>query len=124
MKVSLKWVNELVDIKIINLEELSEKLTLSGFDVEATTNRSNSLSIQSISSKIKALLNQPLKEEKYSTKRINRSKKLDKFSSSLSENSECSTFITITIKNITSPQWLKEKLIYSGVIPKTKKQRG
>ena len=82
MQISLKWVNELVNIEKINLETLIEKLTLGGFEVEeileieinnqkqivldisATANRSDSLSIYGISTEIAALLNQPIKISK------------------------------------------------------------
>ena len=78
MQISLKWINELVDIKEINLDNLIEKLTFGGFEVEeileieinnqkeiildisATANRSDSLSIQGISTEIAALLNKPI----------------------------------------------------------------
>ena len=77
MQISLKWINELVNIETVNLENLVEKLTLGGFEVEeiieieldhdkqqvtldisATANRSDSLSIQGISLEIAGLLNQ------------------------------------------------------------------
>jgi phenylalanyl-tRNA synthetase beta subunit len=79
MQISLKWINELVNIETVNLDDLIEKLTLGGFEVEeileveinnkkqialdisATANRSDSLSIQGISSEIAALLNKPIK---------------------------------------------------------------
>jgi phenylalanyl-tRNA synthetase beta subunit len=77
MQVPLKWIKELIDIETIKLDELIEKLTLGGFEVEeileveinnkkqtvldisATANRSDSLSIQGISSEIASLLNKP-----------------------------------------------------------------
>jgi hypothetical protein len=34
MQISLKWVNELVNINTVNLDYLIEKLTLGGFEVE------------------------------------------------------------------------------------------
>jgi hypothetical protein len=34
MQISLKWINELVNIEIVNLDDLIEKLTLGGFEVE------------------------------------------------------------------------------------------
>ena len=64
MQVPLKWIKEIIDIKNIELEELIERLTLGGFEVEeickvevnnktqivldisATANRSDSLSIK------------------------------------------------------------------------------
>jgi phenylalanyl-tRNA synthetase beta subunit len=80
MQISLKWVNELVNIETVNLDYLIEKLTLGGFEVEeiielkidqkeialdisATANRSDSLSIQGISKEIAALLNKPINHQ-------------------------------------------------------------
>ena len=89
MQISLKWINELVTIETIDLEYLIEKLTFGGFEVEetleveinnqktisldlsATANRSDTLSIQSISMEIAALLNKPSKISKYSIKDLN-----------------------------------------------------
>jgi hypothetical protein len=34
MQISLKWINELVNIETVNLDYLIEKLTLGGFEVE------------------------------------------------------------------------------------------
>ena len=34
MKVPLSWVNEFVNIENINVQDLIEKLTLAGFEVE------------------------------------------------------------------------------------------
>ena len=89
MQISLKWINELVNIEILKLDKLIEKLTLGGFEVEeileveinnekqialdisATANRSDSLSIQGISTEISALLDRPLNISTYSTKSKN-----------------------------------------------------
>ena len=75
MQISLKWINELINIETVDLDELINKLTLGGFEVEeileieidnkkiitldisATANRSDSLSIQGIALEIAALLN-------------------------------------------------------------------
>ena len=83
MQISLKWINELVNIEKIELDDLIEKLTLGGFEVEevleitidnqkhivldisATANRSDSLSVQGIAKEIAALLNQPIKKIKF-----------------------------------------------------------
>ena len=85
MYISLDWVNELIGIKKIKLDELIEKLTLGGFEVEevlemernnkkqivldisATANRADSLSIKGISKEIKALLNKESQTSNYST---------------------------------------------------------
>ena len=34
MLISLDWLNELIDLKTVNLEDLLETLTLGGFEVE------------------------------------------------------------------------------------------
>ena len=34
MQISLKWINEIINIQNINLDYLIEKLTLAGFEVE------------------------------------------------------------------------------------------
>ena len=39
MQVSLKWIDELVGIKAINLDDLIDKLTLGGFEVEEILRR-------------------------------------------------------------------------------------
>ena len=36
MLISFNWINELINIEDINLDELIEKLTLGGFEVEDT----------------------------------------------------------------------------------------
>ena len=138
MQISLKWVNELVNIETVNLEDLIEKLTLGGFEVEeifeleingqkeialdvsATANRSDSLSIQGISLEIAALLNKPYKVSKYSTKNLDWKSKIDSLSSIISNNHNCSTFVTVIVENLTDfsvPKWLKQKLISSGLNP-------
>ena len=77
MQISLKWVDELLNLQKVNLDYLIEKLTLGGFEVEeiieielnnqklitldvsATANRSDSLSIKGLSKEISTLLNKP-----------------------------------------------------------------
>ena len=139
MEISLKWVNELINIEILQLEKVVEKLTLGGFEVEeiiekqidtktqitldisATANRSDSLSIHGISAEISALLNQPLKAEKYRVKESNWVNVFKGSAQNLSKNSYCQLFFAVIIENITDvipPKWLKQKLSYSGVVPK------
>ena len=135
MQISLRWVNELVNIETVNLNDLIDKLTLGGFEVEevleielsgtktitldisATANRSDSLSIQGLSLEIAALLNHAPNKLNYSTKRYPWSQQLDVFHSNLQVKNECSGFIGLTVKNLnnfTSPRWLQQKLITSG----------
>ena len=138
MEISLNWVNELVNIEAVNLEDLIEKLTLGGFEVEeileidinnrktitldisATANRSDSLSIQGISLEIAALLNKPLNISKYSTDNFKWKQKIENLSKTFLSNNNCPTFISLTVENLTNltvPKWLKQKLISSGISP-------
>jgi len=138
MQISLKWINELVNIETIDLNELIEKLTLGGFEVEeiveleienqshlvldisATANRSDSLSIQGISREMITLLDKSSRIFNYSSKVFSWNQKLDDFSRSISDQANCSTFITVIIENLTNisgPKWIKQKLISSGITP-------
>jgi phenylalanyl-tRNA synthetase beta chain len=138
MQISLKWLNELVTIERIDLEYLIEKLTFGGFEVEeilqveinnqktisldisATANRSDSLSIQGISTEIAALLNTASKISKYSMKDLNWKEQIDNLCPFVQNQNDYSRFLAITVENVTNftiPQWLKQKLIYSGITP-------
>lgn len=139
MQISLKWVNELVNIETINLDNLIEKLTLGGFEVEevfeleinnkkeialdisATANRSDSLSIQGISNEVAALLNKSIQPVNYSIENLNWKSNIENLSSTIQNEQNCSTFIAMTVENIndfTIPKWVKNKLLSSGIIPK------
>lgn len=138
MQISLKWVNELVNIETLNLECLIEKLTLGGFEVEeiieievnddkiitldisATANRSDSLSIQGISFEIAALLDKIPKISKYSINDFIWSEKIQDLSKNSLNNNNCLGFVGVSMANIDtliSPKWLKKKLICSSIIP-------
>jgi phenylalanyl-tRNA synthetase beta chain len=138
MQISLKWINELVNIESINLDTLIEKLTLGGFEVEeiieleidnqtqialdisATANRSDSLSIQGISTEIATLLNKPVKISNYSIKNFDWKEKLNNFSIAISDDYNCSILVAVIIENLTNlivPKWIKQKLISSGLTP-------
>ena len=143
MQISLKWVNELVNIETVNLEDLINKLTLGGFEVEeileievnnekvialdisATANRSDSLSIQGISLEIGALLNEVPKISNYSKKNLIWSNEIRNLSKNFVPENDCLGFIAVTIENLNtlaSPQWLQDKLICSGIIPQNNYQ--
>ena len=138
MYISLEWVNELVNLKTVKLEELIEKLTLGGFEVEetlvlevnkqskttldisATANRADSLSIKGIAKEVKALTSESEYSSKYTTKNSNYEMAFEKFLVSNKGSIDCSSFIGLTVENLTnfsSPKWLKEKLICSGIKP-------
>ena len=138
MQISLEWVNELIDLETISLDYLINKLTLGGFEVEevlevelnkttttaldisATANRSDSLSIQGLSLEIAALLNTAPKISKYSIGTFPWVDQITAIEYVSLNHEDCSGFITLQIDNITnftSPNWLQEKLISSGVKP-------
>jgi phenylalanyl-tRNA synthetase beta chain len=138
MKISLKWINELINIETVDLDELINKLTLGGFEVEeileieidnkktitldisATANRSDSLSIQGIALEIAVLLNHAPKISNYATKNFNWPQNIENVSQPILTNKFCSGFTALTIENLNtliSPKWLKQKLIASGIIP-------
>ena len=138
MEISLKWVNELVKIENVNLEDLIEKLTLGGFEVEeileidinnkktitldisSTANRSDSLCIQGISLEIAALLNKPLNILEYSTDNFKWKQQIKNLPEIFFSSKDCPTFICFTVENLTDltiPKWLKQKLISSNITP-------
>ena len=138
MQISLKWINELVNIEIVKLDNLIEKLTFGGFEVEeilkveidneehitldisATANRSDSLSIQGISTEISALLNQPITISNYSIKSDNLKQTILNNAKILSPEKECSIMVSVIIDNLidtTVPKWITQKLISSGIEP-------
>lgn len=138
MQISLKWINELVNIEDIELDELIEKLTLGGFEVEeileveinnkkeialdisATANRSDSLSIQGISTEIIALLAKSNRSLNYSMKLNDLKQQILAHTKVCEEQSDCNMFSSIIIENITNieiPKWVTEKLISAGIKP-------
>lgn len=138
MQISLKWIQELVNLQTVNLDNLINKLTLGGFEVEdileieiedtkltaldlsATANRSDSLSIQGLSLEIASLLNQRPRNSIYSRETYSWSKDLEIFYSMKLTETKCLGFIGLLVENLsdfTSPKWLKQKLIASGIRP-------
>ena len=138
MQVPLEWIKEVIDIENIKLEELIERLTLGGFEVEeileieinnkkqivldisATANRSDSLSIQGISSEIASLLAKPVIHQFYTQKLVNWKQKIATQKEQMVSDLGCSTFLALEIRNINDfsvPRWIQEKLISAGVSP-------
>ena len=117
MYISLEWINELVNLKKLKIEELIEKLTLGGFEVEeklvfevnnglktsldisATANRADSLSIKGIAKEIKALTKQTEHESKYRIKNHDYEIALEKVLYSDQSSVTCSNFIGITFES-------------------------
>lgn len=140
MQISLKWLNELINIDNINQHDLIEKLTLGGFEVEdiieteiygepdtildisATANRADSLSTYGLAKEISALLNEKITISKYAANNFKSIKTLDELvkAKETSNFENLSIFSAITIENLTnlsSPNWLKQKLISAGITP-------
>lgn len=136
MQISLRWVNELVNLETIKLDDLIDKLTLGGFEVEdvldiklsnsktialevsSTANRSDSLSIHGLSLEIAALLNQIPKKIDYSKRICQWAQDFEKIESTSIISDNCSDFIGLIVENVsdfTSPKWLQQKLIASGL---------
>lgn len=138
MYISLDWVNELVNIKKVNLKYLIEKLTLGGFEVEktlelninekkktildisATANRADSLSVIGISKEIKALLNLSTVISNYTQNNNDFNEIVQEKLYLINKSVNYSTILTITVENLTDltvPKWIKNKLFLSGIQP-------
>jgi len=138
MQISLKWVNEIINIQNINLDYLIEKLTLAGFEVEeiieveenskktitleisSTANRSDSLSINGISREMSTILDKPYKFSKYLEQTSNWENKFSNYFVSSIKQTETSIFLAVTVENLTHtnpPIWLTNKLKTCGIIP-------
>ena len=138
MYTSLDWLNQLVNVKTIQLEDLIDQLTLGGFEVEetlevdvnnkkqtildisATANRADSLSIKGIAKEITALLNQQTFNSSYTNPNLEYPKIIKDVISLAEPTTDYSTFITVSIENLTDftiPKWLTEKLVCSKLEP-------
>ena len=138
MYISLKWIQELLDIEDVKLDHLVEKLTLAGFEIEeikelelnnekqiilnvsATANRSDSLSVQGLSTEIATILNNTIKILPYLTKTGNWIDIENKLPKPISTDTNCSAFVSVIIENLTNikiPDWITKKLISSGINP-------
>lgn len=138
MYISLDWTTELVNLYNFKFEEVVEKLTLGGFEVEevieievngkkkiildisATANRADSLSIKGIAKEISILINRPISISKY-TKQQSESFNTVKETLIFSKKStEYNNFLALTVENLvdlTIPKWITEKLISSRIEP-------
>ena len=138
MYTSLDWLNELVNVKTIQLDNLIDKLTLGGFEVEetlkinvnkrkqtvldisATANRADSLSIKGIAKEISALLDKPIRSSNYTYQNLEYYKTIEETFIMSEPATEYSTFVAFTLENLTDltvPKWITEKLICSKVEP-------
>ena len=142
MRISVQWLNELINLKNVNFDYLVEKLTLGGFEVEetfeiitnnqrdiilditSTANRSDSLSLKGIAKEVAALLDTEYNIIPYTTSFLNSEQQIKKLlekvnSIQLIENN-CSDFFTVAVENVNnhnSPKWLKQKLNSAEIDP-------
>ena len=138
MQISLKWLQELLNIEAFKLDNLLEKLALSGLEIEeikkveinkdkqisidfsTTANRSDSLSVQGISVEIATILNNTIKTSPFSTKTSDFINLINKLPKSISTDTNCSAFIAVIVENLTNtnvPNWVTNKLLGSGIKP-------
>lgn len=142
MLISLNWLNELIDLKTVNFEDLLETLTVGGFEVEnsyelninnkkdiiidisTTPNRSDTLSFKGIAKEISSLANKFVKLSKYGNKICDTEKliinSILKIPNLDQEKKNYSIFCSLTVENIKtfySPNWLKQKLLGIGIEP-------
>ena len=141
MQISINWLTQLVNIKKIDISNLSDKLTLAGFEVEdilnlkildkedtvfdiaSTANRPDTLNMLGFRTEISALLDD-LQVNTNINKEIERDKlnylESGKNISTSVSFEDCKNFIISEIDNIQvndSPLWLKRRLIGSGIEP-------
>ena len=138
MYTSLDWINELVSLETVQLNDLIDKLTLGGFEVEetleikinkqkktildisATANRADSLSIKGIAKEVTALLNSQSVNSLYIQPALNYQDQIEEILISSEPSINYSTFVAISIENLTNfsiPKWLTEKLLCSEIEP-------
>ena len=89
-------------------------------DISATANRADSLSIKGIAREVRALTSQSESKSKYTVKNSEYERAFQKVLSLNQGSIDCSSFIGVTVENLTnlsSPNWLKEKLVCSGIKP-------
>ena len=129
MNISWEWLTELVDLSNIKPEDLAEKLTLAGFEVEnisykdckgiileisTTANRGDTISIIGIAREIAAVLDRPLIFSKIKLPLTVRHHNI------VSDDYKHTYSLRGSITNITvshSPEWLKHRLKVSNIEP-------
>jgi phenylalanyl-tRNA synthetase beta chain len=127
MQISYNWIQQFIDIKQ-SASQSAHLLTMAGIETEAisidneehlvieiTPNRGDCLSVLGLARELSAITNIPLK--KHSDKLINFETNSN-ISIEIKDADICSRYAGIVIKGITvseSPDWLKSRLISSGI---------
>ena len=138
MYTSLDWLDELVSLEGIQLEDLIDKLTLGWFeteetlkigvnkqkqtvlDISATANCADSLSTKGISKNITALLDKPTYPSHYTEQQLECQKKITDVIDMVKSTAQYPTFVAVTIENLddfTVSKWITEELIFQKVKP-------
>nr|SCW23073.1 Phenylalanine-tRNA ligase beta subunit [Nemalion sp. H.1444] len=122
MNISWKWLSELLDLSSITPEELSEQLTLSGFEIEhiqqstngdtildisATSNRPDTVCMVGIAREISTLMRKPLYLSQTQTDLVIKRKNIPNINR-IYRNCIYGAALGVNIRE--SPQWLKNRL--------------
>lgn len=136
MKISLNWLKEIIDLSHISTADLTDKLTLSGFEVDnieylysgtpkediileiaITANRGDTFSLLGLAREIAALYDLDFKPQLNEADiSLTHAKE-----TSLLDLEDCSFYCIGILRNVTitvSPMWLQEYLCNLGIEPK------
>lgn len=131
MRAPISWLKDWVEIDL-SVEELAEKLLLSGTKVETiengngesvlvleiTSNRPDCLSLYGIAREIAALTNKPLKHLEFPLPKLGNTHKNLKIT--VSDPKLCPIYTSLIIDNVSikpSPDWMAKRLASVGVRP-------
>ncbi|QAT17929.1 phenylalanyl-tRNA synthetase beta chain [Candidatus Velamenicoccus archaeovorus] len=129
MKVSYSWLKEFVDIKIPP-EKLSERLSMAGltvasleeaggdwvYDIEATSNRPDWLSVRGIAREVAALLEIKMRPAPH--RALKNSSGADDFSIEIRDEADCRLYYGALVRQVKvgpSPAWLRNRLETLGL---------
>ena len=124
MKISWKWLGQIIELKNIQFDELANKLTMAGFEIEATyelpeiqdkiielkltANRQDTSFLIGLAREISTLLNKPLKNYYYHIRSNDINETDKKISYHSLQDLKLNTIINI--KNRNSPTWIQNHL--------------
>lgn len=133
MKVSWKLLSQLIDLKNIELNELTQKLTFAGFevnfiehkktiqdtiiDLDITANRTDISCLMGLAREISTIFNIKLKDNTYHNEHKHKLIQNIKNIQAISDIPDIRCSLITNIKNTESPQWLKNYLIAYDIMP-------